>query len=169
MTTLKWTTLALAFGLMTTQLPAADEKAFNEADFVKKAASSSLMEIELGKMASERAQNQGVKDFGAMMVKDHTKATEELKEAAKSGGAQVPEKMTEEHQKHVAKFKDLKGEQFDREYMALMVTSHEKGVAMFTSASKMATTPAIKNFATKTLPTLQAHLDHAKKLQKPQQ
>lgn len=143
-----------------------DDKGYSDAEFVKKAASGGLHEVALGKLAAAQGQSEAVKKFGQMMVDDHTKANEALKAAAMKAGLTVPEKMTDEHQKMVDKFKGMKGEEFDKAYAKHMVEDHEKAVAMFTTAGKEAKDAGIKEFATKTLPTLQKHLDEAKQLGK---
>jgi putative membrane protein len=141
-----------------------DNKPFSDEEFVQKAACGGLHEVALGKLATEKAKDPAVKQFGQMMVTDHTKANEALKMAAKAAGLTVPDKMDDEHQKECDRFKKLSGDQFDREYTKHMVKDHEEDVAEFTRASKEAKNPAIKEFAAKTLPTLQKHLEAAKKL-----
>jgi putative membrane protein len=141
------------------------EKPFNDAEFVKMAASGGMHEVELGKLASVQAKDADVKKFAEMMVTDHGKANEELKKAAKEAGLEVPDKMNEEHQKEFDKFKDYKGTNFDQDYMKHMLSDHEKDVAEFKRASKEAKNPQIKDFAAKTLPIVQAHLDAARKIQ----
>jgi putative membrane protein len=143
-----------------------DDKPFTDAEFVKKAASSGMHEVELGKLASSQGKSDEVKKFGQKMVDDHMKANEELKAAAKKASMEVPAKMEEEHQKHVEMLKGMKGDEFDRAYMKHMVESHGKSVALFTQASKEAKDAGLKDFATKTLPVVQGHLDMAKKMDK---
>ena len=84
----------------------------------------------------------------------------------KAANIEVPAKMMEEHQKDVEHFTKLKGSEFDKEFAKHQVTDHEKGIALFTRASKEAKDAGIKDFATKTLPTLKEHLDEARKLDK---
>jgi len=146
-------------------LAADDKKPFDDADFVMKAASGGMHEVALGKLAATKATNDAVRKFGQMMVDDHGKANEELKKAAKSAGLSVPAKMDDEHQKEFDKFKNYTGTNFDREYVKHMVDDHQKDVAEFTRASKDAKNAAIKDFAAKTLPVIQGHLDKVKKLQ----
>lgn len=155
--------LAGAFGLR------ADDKKdapLDDATFVKKAASGGMLEVELGKVAAKMAKNDDIKKFGERMVKDHTKANEELKTAAKAAGVEVPAKLTDEHAKHFDMFANYKGTDFDRDYAKHMLKDHEEDVALFTRASKELKSKELKDFATKTLPVLQQHLEEAKKLNK---
>ena len=46
--------------------------------FAVKAGSGGMMEVELGKLAQQNAQSQRVKNFGSMMIRDHSKANKEL-------------------------------------------------------------------------------------------
>ncbi len=142
-----------------------DAKPFDDAEFVKKTAACNLAEIELGKIAGERARNEDLKKFGMRMTDDHTKGLEELRTAAKSAGIEVPDRTDEEHQKVLDKFKDYKGENFDRDYIKQQVEDHEKAVKWFTRATKEAKHQQVKDYAGKMLPKLQSHLEEAKKLQ----
>jgi len=144
---------------------AEDKKAFDDAEFVKMAASDGLHEVELGKIGVEKGKHEAVKKFGQKMVDDHTKANQELKSVAKEAGLSVPDKMLEKHEKEVNKFREFKGDNFDAEYVKHQIKDHEMAVAMFTRASKEAKNDKVKAFAAKTLPVLQGHLEIAKKLQ----
>jgi putative membrane protein len=145
--------------------PAADQP-FDDAAFVAMAASSGMHEVELGTIAKEKAKNENVKKFADTMVRDHTKANEELKTAAKAAGIPVPDKMSEKHQKHVEMFKNYKGDNFDADYLKHMVESHTQGLALFKRASKEAKSKELKDFATKFVPAVDAHLGVAKNLSK---
>jgi len=140
------------------------QKPFDDAEFVKMAASSGMAEVMIGKVGAEKAGNAGVKKLAETVVTDHTKANDELKAAAKEAGVLVPEKISDEHQKLVDSFKNYKGDNFDRDFIRHMVKSHEASVDLYTKASKEAKNRSLRDFATKTLPTIQAHLETAKKL-----
>ncbi|MEP6595222.1 MAG: DUF4142 domain-containing protein [Ginsengibacter sp.] len=131
-------------------------------DFVNKAASGGMMEVELGKIAQEKAKSQRVKDFGSMMVTDHTQANDELKSIASSKNVTVPSAMMADEQKHVDDLSKKSGDDFDKGYMKMMLDDHKKDVAEFKKTSEKSTDADIKNFAAKTLPVLQKHLDSAK-------
>jgi putative membrane protein len=157
--------VAVLIAVVTTQ--ADDKKAdkpFDDAEFVKMAASGGLHEVEAGKLAATRAKADDVKMFARKMVEDHTKANEELKKAASSAGFSIPDKMNEEHQKHFDMFKEMTGEAFDKAYVKHMVKDHEDAVKLFTRATTEAKNPMLKEFAEKTLPTLKEHQEMVKKL-----
>lgn len=139
---------------------------FTDEMFVKTAASSGMHEVELGKIAADKAKNEDVKTFAQQLVKDHTKANEGLKTAAKAANIAVPDEMLEKHKKHVEMFRNYKGTNFDQDFLKHEVADHTEAVALFTRASKEAKNRELKDFATKTLPVLQQHLEQAKKLSK---
>lgn len=134
----------------------------NDTKFMMKAASGGMMEVELGQMAQQKAQSQRVKDFGAMMVRDHTQANNELKALAANKNVSVPAAMTEEHQGHVNGMREKTGKDFDKAYMSMMVDDHEKDVSDYSNESNNGSDAEVKAFAAKTLPVLRAHLDSAK-------
>lgn len=134
--------------------------------FVQKTLSGGMMEIELGNIASGSGGNQRVKDFGSMMVADHSQAGDELKQLAAANSISVPAAMLPEHQAHVDMIKNKTGAAFDKAYMDMMVKDHEKDVAAFKKASAELTVPAYKSYALKTLPVLEKHLDSARAIHK---
>ncbi|MBO9563947.1 MAG: DUF4142 domain-containing protein [Niastella sp.] len=130
------------------------------------AAGGGMMEVTLGQTAQQQAASQRVKDFGSMMVRDHTKANDELKSIASAKNFTLPAMLPEKHQKHVDDLSKKTGSDFDKAYMKMMVNDHEEDVKKFEKAASDATDPAIKDFAARTLPTLRAHLDSAKAIHK---
>jgi putative membrane protein len=129
----------------------------NTREFVNEAASGGMMEVELGKLAQEKATNQQVKDFGAMMVKDHSQANEKLKSIAQNKNIQLPTSMKEEHQEHVTKLRNLSGQEFDKEYVNLMVEDHEEDISKFEDMQGNVKDQELKQWVDNTLPTLRTH------------
>lgn len=134
----------------------------DDSEFLVEAASGGMMEVQAGQLASTKAQNARVKAFGAMMVRDHSKANDELKALAASKNITIPTTLGEDHQKHVNDLNEKTGKDFDEAYMSMMVDDHKKDVDKFDDASKDAKDADVKAFAAKTLPVLRAHLDSAK-------
>ncbi|GAB3328648.1 DUF4142 domain-containing protein [Larkinella ripae] len=141
------------------------DKPEDDSEFAVKAASGGMMEVELGQLAAQKGQNQKVKDFGTMMVTDHSKANEELKALAASKNITIPATLSEDHQKHVDDLTKLSGAEFDKEYIKLMVDDHKEDIDLFKDASFNAKDADVKAFAGKTLPTLQKHYDAVKAIQ----
>lgn len=136
-----------------------------QANFLMEAAKSGMMEVELGRLASEKAQNPEVKSYGAMMVADHSKANAELKTLAANKGMALPAGPPPDVAAKAAQLSGLSGAEFDRAYVGEMVAAHEKDVAMFREQSTANPDPGVKEFAAKTLPTLQKHLETIKGIQ----
>jgi putative membrane protein len=133
--------------------------------FVKEAAEGGLAEVELGQLAQEKATNPEVKKFAQRMVDDHSKANNQLKELASTKGITLPDKPAAKDEATKKRLESLSGEQFDSAYMKDMVKDHTKDVSEFQRESTSAKDPAIKNFASETLSTLQSHLKEAKNIE----
>lgn len=138
----------------------------DDSEFAVEAASGGMMEVELGRMAQEKATNARVKSFGAMMVTDHSKANEELKSLAASKNITLPTTLGEKHQKHVDDLSKLTGAEFDKEYVKLMVDDHKEDISKFEDAAKNCKDADLKSFATKTIPTLQKHYEEIQAIDK---
>jgi len=141
-----------------------EEKAFDDAEFVKMAASGGMLEVELGKVAKEKGVSGDVRKFADRMVTDHTKANKELADIAKAAGFSIATKLLPKHQEHLDHFKKDTSKTFDQDYMKHMVKDHEEDVALFDRATREAKHAELKAFATKVLPTLKEHLEMAKKV-----
>lgn len=137
---------------------------YNDADFAVQAADGGMAEEQMGKIASTKAQDQRVKDFGQKMVTDHGKANAELMALAKEKSIVLPTTISRENSEHMADLNNKNGATFDKDYMDMMVNDHKKTVQLFETAAQHAEDADIKAFATKTLPTLRQHLQSADSL-----
>ena len=156
-------TLALCVAVTQAQDRKIDEKPVTDAEFVIKAASGGMFEVESSRLAKDAAESGEVKKFAEQMITDHEKANKELMEAAKKANVGLPTKMLDEHQKMLEKVQAAKGAEFDRTYMTTQVAAHEEAVALFSNAAKNVKDPGLKAFAEKTLPVIKEHYEHAKK------
>jgi len=131
-------------------------------EFVLDAAKGGMAEVELGKLAAERAQNAEVKKFAERMVNDHSKAGDELKSIAQSKGIRLPEQIEAKDRALITRLSKLNGAAFDRAYMQAMVSDHVKDVNAFKKEANAGRDQQVKSFASNTLPTLEEHLQHAR-------
>ena len=139
----------------------------SDRQFVQEAAAGSALEVELGKLAQEKGSSEAVKEFGKRMVDDHTKAGEDLKEAAAKAKIPASPELSRKAKKMQEKLSKLSGPDFDREYAKLMANDHKNDVKAFEREAKSGAAPAIREFASRTLPTLQEHYKMAQQLQNP--
>ncbi|KFF75676.1 membrane protein [Chryseobacterium sp. P1-3] len=131
--------------------------------FADAAAKGGIMEVMMGQLAETNASNPAVKALGQMMVKDHTKANDELKQWASKAGYTLPSGLDADKQKKYDELKTKKGTEFDRKYTELMVDDHKKDIEEFKKQSADGTETSLKSFASNTLPTLEHHLKESEK------
>ncbi len=133
-------------------------------NFVKKAASGGIMKVQLGDTAMRKATSQKIKEFANKMVTDHGQANEQLKTIAqemKIDLSTVPEKKYKDQIQNMSK---VKPENFDKEYMNLMVKDHTEDARDFEKAEKNLPTGALKTWTSNTLIVVKQHLDSAKSI-----
>ena len=158
-------TLMLLLGAMAwTQTGGAASPDAADRTFMNKAAQGNMAEVEMGKLAQQNAQSQEVKDFGSRMVTDHSAAMDKLKEIAKAQGVTLPAQLSAKDKAMLDKMSKLHGDTFDKAYMHDMLQDHQTDVAEFKRESKAVKDPQLKDWVTSTLPTLESHLDQAKKV-----
>jgi len=132
--------------------------------FVDMAAASDMFEVEAGKLAGQMGTAQEVKDFAAMMVADHTKSSADLKAAAAEGeGVTVNPRMTAKQQSDLDALRAA-GTGFDALYKQQQVAAHEQALAMLRGYAANGDVQALKDFAGKTAPVVEGHLEHARGL-----
>lgn len=141
----------------TDSVPRKDKK------FLKRAAVGGMAEVELGQLAQQRGSSDSVKQFGQQMVQDHSKANDELKQIAMSKGVELPTSLDAKSQRTLAKLQKLSGAEFDKAYIDDMVSDHKDDIADFKKESRSGQDSDTKAFASKTLPTLESHLQMAEK------
>jgi putative membrane protein len=147
-----WTML-LALPLMAM---AADKSP--DESFYKDAAEGGLAEVQLGQMAQDKGQSTAVKDFGRMMVQDHTAANEKLKSVAVGRGVELPASPGVSQMATKTKLQVLTGDSFDKSYIKSMVEDHKDTIKLFQKEAQSGQDPNARAFAQATLPTLQTHL-----------
>lgn len=125
--------------------------------FMVEAATGGMLEVEMGKVAMTNASDESVKQFGKMMVEDHGMANEKLKALASKKSISLPKTLDEKGVAHINDMKKMKGKNFDKAYVSMMVNDHNNDIAKFENQSNNGTDADIKAFATSTLPTLKKH------------
>jgi putative membrane protein len=130
--------------------------------FIKNAIEANYAEIDAGKLAEEKGNSEAVKQYGLMLVKDHSEANEKAKQAAAALGVDPPTGSSVTQKATYLKWKVLSGNSFDRTFAGDMVKDHQADIKEFQAESEKSD-PA-GTFAQQTLPTLQKHLQEAQTL-----
>jgi putative membrane protein len=143
------------------------ESSASAKEFIEKAGTSGLAQVEMGEIGARKAKNGQVEAFAKRMVADHTKANQELITATKGKGGQVPSSRSDMHKAAVERFQQQDaGKNFDRDYMQHMVEDHMAAVELFeTAADDEKLDLDLRSYATTTLPTLRDHLKQAQIIQ----
>ncbi|MBW4522956.1 MAG: DUF4142 domain-containing protein [Scytolyngbya sp. HA4215-MV1] len=126
--------------------------------FVMQAAQGGMAEVELGRLAMQKASSSVVKSFGQHMVKDHTQANNQLKQLASQKGIPIPTDTGTQNKATKAGLSKLSGTAFDRALMNQMVMDHQKTVSLFEKEAQQGQDLEVKAWAAQTLPTLRDHL-----------
>jgi len=130
--------------------------------FIKNAIEGDIAEVNVGKLAQEKGQSQAAKDFGAMLVKDHSEHKAKAEEVASEIGVKPPTGSSIGEKATYAKLKVLSGSTFDKAFARAMVKDHNADIKEYKKESAK-DDPAGK-LAKETLPTLQKHLQTAEQL-----
>ncbi|MBO9541126.1 DUF4142 domain-containing protein [bacterium] len=135
-----------------------------DAMFANKVAVVNMAEVALGKLAQANGGSQAVKDYGRKMEQDHSMANEKLTAIATKKGMTLPKDLDAEHKALYERLSKLTGKAFDTAYREAMVKGHEKAIKLFEEEIAKGQDADLKDFATKTLPTLKEHLKLAEQL-----
>ncbi|MEP6675765.1 MAG: DUF4142 domain-containing protein [Ferruginibacter sp.] len=136
-----------------------------DAKFAVTAADGGMLEVKLGQLAQANGSSAGVKDFGKMMVTDHSKGGDELKALAQKYNITIPAALSNDAQKTYDELAAKKGADFDKAYTKDMIDDHEEDIKLFQKEANDGNNGDLKTWASATLPTLQHHLDAIKSLQ----
>lgn len=134
--------------------------------FLTKAANAGMAEVQIAKMAQQKATIDAVKSFAAMLERDHTAVGDQVKSFASQRNVSLPAAPSDDKQKMINDMDKMSGKAFDKDFISMMVKSHNDGISLYEDTKANASDVDIKNFADKTLPTLRMHLDSAKAIQK---
>jgi len=157
------TNTATDANVTTTNSVVTDEKS---SEFLKKVTNAGMAEIQLAKLAQQKATIDAVKNFAAMLERDHSAVNQQVKNLADQRNVALPAVISDDKQKMYTDMEKMTGKAFDKDYISMMVKAHNDGISLFEDTRSNASDIDVKNFADKTLPALKMHLDSAKAIQK---
>jgi putative membrane protein len=136
-----------------------------DTDFAITAADGGMLEVELGKLALQKASSAEVKKFAQMMVDDHSKANDELKALASTKNISLPAALSDKNNERIKDLQEKSGTDFDKDYMDFMVKDHEEDIDAFEKQAEDGQDAELKSWAAGKVTTLRHHLEMAKATQ----
>jgi putative membrane protein len=156
-----------AWGKQTSETPPNEERnaadnvpepvSFADREFAVKAAQGGMAEVELGALAQKRGSSEEVKAFGKQLVDNHTMLDNELRAIAAKHGIELPPEAGTSERQAIARLSKLSGARFDHEFIQDFAEGHHDDIVAFRKEAAHGTNPALKEFASESLATLQAH------------
>ena len=162
---MKTSQTALAVFVSVVALAAQADIGSKDKEFIQKAAVGGMYEVEAGGLAQSKGSSERIKSFGAMLVKDHSAANEELKTLAARKSVAIPSVLPQPKKQKLERLSAHKN--FDKAFVdEVGIADHAEDIRLFEKASVESEDAEIKDFAKRTLPTLKAHREHAAELKR---
>ncbi|MFF3868469.1 DUF4142 domain-containing protein [Micromonospora sp. NPDC001898] len=118
-----------------------------------------LAEMETGKLAQDKGQNQQVKDLGAQFVTDHTQLDQTVQSTAQQLNVQLPDAPTADQQEVIDRLKNLSGAEFDKAWVTAELAGHVQAIQATQTEISQGSEQSVVQLAQNALPVLQAHYD----------
>lgn len=153
--------------LLFTSLSFANESKIQQVDinFATEAAQGGISEVKMGKLGRDRAQNANVKKYAEVLISDHEKANNSLKNIAENEKIELPKDTSKSQQEHYSLLEGFDSSKFDKNFIGHMIADHKKAIELFETQVQRGSNPKLKSFASETLPTLKAHLEKAQAIE----
>jgi putative membrane protein len=139
--------------------------ATTDRDFLRQVAQGGHAEVELAKLAQQKAQSPAVKQFAQRLEQDHGKVNQEVESLATQKDIQLATAPSPDQAALKARLEKLQGAEFDKVFMSAMVTNHKKSITSFEQRAASGSDADVKAFASKTLPALREHLKLSQDIQ----
>ncbi|MCL9999491.1 MAG: DUF4142 domain-containing protein [Erythrobacter sp.] len=130
-------------------------------EFAQQVALSDMYELAAARVAMDRAEGTPTREFAQMMITDHSRSTQALKDAVAASGQTLamPDRIDSEHQAQVDILESLNGPDFDREYISQQTAAHRKALTLLKAYGAGGESAELRQFAQSTIPTIQKHAD----------
>ena len=159
----------LAFGLRTATATSLPPVALDDPTIVAIFDQANTSDIETGELAAKMGSTKEIRDFGAMLARDHKTVRQQGRDLARKLGvkptAPKPDEGKKGHEAVMKQLRSLKGAEFDKAFLQNEVGYHDAVIAAVTSTLLPAIQNAeLKDLVTKVAPAFVAHRDAAKNM-----
>lgn len=125
--------------------------------FIASAGLECMTEMQLGRLALERAHTESLRHFAHAMIEVYEKATADIARVAARRALAVPNSLDEEHQQLIERMREKNGRDFDLAYTGRMIDHHEHAITLFKRGQRIKD-PEISALASRSLSVLEARL-----------
>jgi putative membrane protein len=139
-------------------------QAMRDNGFLHRALEGGMGEVEINKLAAQKASSDDVKQLAQKFVGDHTAINDKLDPIAASAGVKPPKRLGKADQQELAKLNGLSGADFDHEYLNYELKVHHKDLQDFQTEAVATANTQLKDVATKGSTMIQEHIDELAKL-----
>ena len=129
--------------------------------FMKTAEDSDIQMRDLGRVMMQKSQNSDVRDYAKMLADDHDKDLKNVVNLLEDKGIHQPKNMVQVNNKALTELNNLSGPALDKRFMEMMVEDHKKDIAEYTKEEQSGEDPQVRDYAARTLTTLDKHLKKA--------
>jgi putative membrane protein len=134
--------------------------------FLAQVMQGSLLNIEMGKLATAKSANDAVKEFAKKMVADHERGLTIFKKVADRDGVALESQLDSKHKERLDKLAKLSGADFDHAYVKDQLKAYQRMVSYYQSEADNSTESVATKMAANMLPAVQKHLNDTKDLNK---
>lgn len=135
-----------------------------DAEFIRDVGADNTMQVELARLATERAHNSQVRSLAEREIRDHTQLQNQWNAMVSNNGLKIKPGMGPNHREKIETLRDAKGNNFDRVYMTLMIQQHQDEVSYWSKEGRASHSAPVRNLVDRGLPTLEQHLAEAKRI-----
>jgi len=132
--------------------------------FLRESSQGGVFEIQAGKLAAQKGSAEDVKQFGQMMVTDHTTLNKQMMPVMVEAGVKPPTGLPGKDKKELAKLQGLSGDAFDKEYITAMLKDHEEDKQEFHMEATSGQLPSEKSAAMQGEGVIDMHLEKIKQV-----
>ena len=133
-------------------------------DFITVNAANNYMEVLLGRLALQRAQNSDVKAYAERVVREHNMLQDEWLKVAQQNGIPLKPGMGKNHREKLTRLEKLQGKEFDKQFMNTMIDTHQDYANSMEKQSRTAHSAEVRQIAERSLPTLRDSFHEAKRV-----
>ena len=130
-----------------------------------RAARAHLADLYMANVGQVHSKNVAVKSYAGMTLKDGQQSLHDLTMLMREKSIAQPDTFDDETKQDIDRMASLFGSEFDREFINMMVTDHQRTLELFRSVSLTAHDTDVQDYVDGMIPKLDKHLRKAQELQ----